>query len=484
MDPRPARLRLALAVAIGALVVAVSAPAGAHITQDPVHNWNKHYRPLADERYYTKSQLKQPGSINTATNPVHWTKLKGVPGGLADGTDAIGPPAWKLGGNAGTSPGTDFIGTTDDAPFDIRVDGIRAIRIQPGASGAPSIIGGAGNNQVAEDVNGGFIGGGSSNRIEGNSAYASVLGGNDNTVGPNAEFAVAAGRRARALHIGSFVWADGTNADFASSAPNQFSVRANGGAVLTGDLTGADPQPPLLDLIGTAGTGALRLTTTGSDGIRIHEAGDDGIQIGSDPDYPNYGVYIPSPGVSSYGLWPNTAQAAGEWALFTVDKVETGGVSSPEMATVARVSGPGELRAGDIAAAAGVAAPIPGSIARLALVQPAADAGAIIGVVQSRMVFERAPGKKERAMHSVPGPARAGDYVSLVVLGVADVRVAPGTTVQVGQPVTVGTDGAARPLQTRTLKGMTVLESAPTIGIALARPDPATGLVPVFVSPR
>ncbi len=35
--------------------------------------------------------LSSPGTINDASNPVHWTKLKGVPAGFADGTDNVGP---------------------------------------------------------------------------------------------------------------------------------------------------------------------------------------------------------------------------------------------------------------------------------------------------------------------------------------------------------------------------------------------------------
>jgi hypothetical protein len=40
-----------------------------------------------DDRYYTESELNTPGTINTGTNPVDWTKLKDVPAGFADGTD-------------------------------------------------------------------------------------------------------------------------------------------------------------------------------------------------------------------------------------------------------------------------------------------------------------------------------------------------------------------------------------------------------------
>jgi hypothetical protein len=33
-----------------------------------------------------KPLLSNPGTVNDADNPVHWTKLKGVPAGFADGT--------------------------------------------------------------------------------------------------------------------------------------------------------------------------------------------------------------------------------------------------------------------------------------------------------------------------------------------------------------------------------------------------------------
>jgi hypothetical protein len=44
-----------------------------------------------DDRYYTEAELSTVGSMNNAGNPVDWTKLKNVPGGLADGTDDTGP---------------------------------------------------------------------------------------------------------------------------------------------------------------------------------------------------------------------------------------------------------------------------------------------------------------------------------------------------------------------------------------------------------
>lgn len=46
-----------------------------------------------------------------------------------------------------------------------------------------------------------------------------------------------AGRRAKAIHNGAFVWADSQDTDFASTADNQFSLRASGGVRLNNDTS-------------------------------------------------------------------------------------------------------------------------------------------------------------------------------------------------------------------------------------------------------
>ncbi len=43
-----------------------------------------------DDLYYTEDELSTSGTINDPSNPVDWTKLKGVPAGFADGTDDVG----------------------------------------------------------------------------------------------------------------------------------------------------------------------------------------------------------------------------------------------------------------------------------------------------------------------------------------------------------------------------------------------------------
>ncbi len=105
-------------------------------------------------------------------------------------------------------------------------------------------IGGGGENQILNDsprstIAGGklnqigafspqsSIGGGLANHITANAENAAIPGGSSNVVG--ARLSLAAGYRAQALHPGSFVWADTSDGDFASTSADEFSVRASGG---------------------------------------------------------------------------------------------------------------------------------------------------------------------------------------------------------------------------------------------------------------
>ncbi len=186
------------------------------------------------------------------------------------------PTDWHIGGNAGTSGNANFLGTTDNQPLELKVNSQRALRLEPNSNGAPNVIGGFAGNQVHAGVygatiagggssasphlvsgSGGTIGGGSENQVLGTVATvgggqanvaagsgATVGGGAGNTVQTSAAFGtipggalnrvagpygLASGRRANANHTGAFVWADATDADFASSGANQFLIRASGG---------------------------------------------------------------------------------------------------------------------------------------------------------------------------------------------------------------------------------------------------------------
>ena len=89
-----------------------------------------------------------------------------------------------------------------------------------------STIGGGSLNTNQAYARWATIGGGNYNTIQANSIAGTIPGGIGNSA---ATLAFAAGYGAQANHMGAFVWADAQVGDFASTAPDQFSVRANGG---------------------------------------------------------------------------------------------------------------------------------------------------------------------------------------------------------------------------------------------------------------
>ena len=87
-----------------------------------------------------------------------------------------GTTGWSLTGNAGTTPGVNFVGTTDNQPVEFRVNGGRALRLEQGLSGwsAPNVIGGSPVNFVSSGIMGATIGGGGVPSYNGYSGINSV----------------------------------------------------------------------------------------------------------------------------------------------------------------------------------------------------------------------------------------------------------------------------------------------------------------------
>lgn len=220
------------------------------------------------------------------------------------GVDAVGLDGltaanfWQLTGNAGTTPGLNYLGTPDNEALEFHVDGTRAIRIDPGTNYVqygyppiPNFIGGSpGNFIIPTSVGNVIVGGGEyaegvTNYITGQNynfigsgwnihitnGYESVIGGGEyNTVGSSSgvigggeynvvngfaatvpggynnvakgDYSLAAGDSAQANNTGSFVWSDSSGGTFSDSGPNQFLIRASGGV---GIDTLAAPQQDL-----------------------------------------------------------------------------------------------------------------------------------------------------------------------------------------------------------------------------------------------
>lgn len=165
-----------------------------------------------------KNQVSEDWGTVSGGKGNHAFGMLGTVGGGADNT-ATGEGSTIAGGQAGDATGI----------FSTISGGLSNT-----ALGDNSAIGG-GTTNSAEGL-GSTIAGGDGNTTVGD--YSTVPGGfNNEAVGA---FSFAAGRRAKANHNGSFVWGDSTAADFASSGPNQFIIRASGGVGIGTSFPSAD----------------------------------------------------------------------------------------------------------------------------------------------------------------------------------------------------------------------------------------------------
>ena len=105
-------------------------------------------------RPVTSSELASPGARLQARGSTRLDLADDtLTGADIDESTLTGLPAanaWNLSGNAGTTAG-DFLGTTDNQPFEIRVNDARGLRIEPASDGtnpSPNVIGGTADNSV------------------------------------------------------------------------------------------------------------------------------------------------------------------------------------------------------------------------------------------------------------------------------------------------------------------------------------------------
>ena len=132
------------------------------------------------------------------------------PPGVAGATGAMGPQgsvgpqgppgsadAWSRMGNTGTDPAANFIGTSDNQPLELRVNGSRALRLVP-TTGAANVLAGGSGNHITSLVTGAVIagGGGETGSADTNlitASFASIGGGRRNAVMASTDATVSGG---------------------------------------------------------------------------------------------------------------------------------------------------------------------------------------------------------------------------------------------------------------------------------------------------
>jgi hypothetical protein len=215
---------------------------------------------------------------------------------------------WQLSGNAGTTPGVNFVGTTDNQPLDFYADNVRALRLilRSDATGtysnAPNVIGGSAVNLVKTGTVGGTVGGGGGYDTNGNSFPNKV----------NANFGTVSGGIGNVANgPGSFIGGGG----FDGAAADGLGNSASGAAAVVGGGLKNDN----LALYGTIGGGYLNSanSTTGgffSGGSTV--AGGEGNKASTDLATVGGGIFNTASGVSATvpGGSANLAGGAGSFA--------------------------------------------------------------------------------------------------------------------------------------------------------------------------
>ncbi len=148
------------------------------------------------------------------------------------------PSDWHLGGNSGTTPDTQFIGTTDNQPLEFKVNADRVLRLELSA-GSPNIIGGYKSNKVDATAWGATIGGGGSNGIVNlvQSSFGTIAGGANNIIQSSAEYSAIGGGGGNAVWAGSdhSTIAGGAGNSLQSGAINASIGGGAGNAIQSGD---------------------------------------------------------------------------------------------------------------------------------------------------------------------------------------------------------------------------------------------------------
>ncbi len=165
------------------------------------------------------------GSRNLASGT--YATIAGGSGNKADALDTT------VGGGSGNKA------TADDATVSGGLANRATEKYSTVSGGYENLAGNS--NADPRDAEYATVAGGANNNASG--SYAMIPGGSANVAA--ARYSLAAGRRAKISpgDSGSFLFADSTDADFSSASPNEFAVRATGGARIATAVDASSGNP-------------------------------------------------------------------------------------------------------------------------------------------------------------------------------------------------------------------------------------------------
>ena len=219
----------------------------------------------------------------------------------------------------------------------------------------------------------------------------------------------------------------------------------------------------------------VSINSAGFDGVYITSAGDDGIDVSSATDI---------------GVYANTSNGAGEWGFDTPDKIRGSNITTRSISTYGKNDGNTVLEPGDIVCLTGYEENILGdSDIPIIKVTKAGrkNSEAIIGVVEYCVVIEEeideagkmGNDKSRKRFSYTEGNANPGDYISLIIIGPANVKIDSREDIRTGESLT-SNNGWAKKVRTTEVNGITIAENIGIIGKAL-EDSKGKGNIKVFV---
>jgi hypothetical protein len=194
-----------------------------------------------------------------------------------------------------------------------------------------------------------------------------------------------------------------------------------------------------------------------NDGISVESSGDDGVQVVSaDGD----GLYVYSANDDGIdvtgdvcGVFAMTTSANGEWGVYSADKIHGSNITSRSQSIHVRNSGMESLESGDIVCiSGGYIENVLGDGETTVNVEKANEknSSAVFGVVEYKVAIkeeadERNEGKTLKSFKHADGRVGSGEYLSVIVFGLADVKTDSRSNIKSGEKLTVSdTNGKTR----------------------------------------
>jgi hypothetical protein len=171
-----------------------------------------------------------------------------------DGSGLTNLNTWQSTGNSGTTAGVNFLGTTDNQPMELAVNGQRVLRLEPTLI-SPNVIGGFSGNYASNAVGVTIGGGGASGKPNAVLAdYGAIGGGYCNAILTNSPFATVSG--------GQFNSASGANVTAGGGLSNTIvAVNSTIGGGIQNKITpyslGNDSSGQINNTIGGGGINAI-----------------------------------------------------------------------------------------------------------------------------------------------------------------------------------------------------------------------------------